>query len=121
MDAFATERFTGNSAAVCLLPAGVAQTLGSQGLQAIAAELNQPATCFVSLLKPADTFAHAEAFALKWFSPSTELPLCGHGTLATAAVLFQGKPCNVFVQSLAIRANGIKQANITLCRSGGSA
>ena len=90
MDAFATTHFTGNPAAVCFLKAELAENLSSKALQAIAAEMNQPATCFVSTIQHDQGFHRADFFALKWFSPVTELPLCGHGTLATAAAIFQG-------------------------------
>ena len=90
VDAFATEPFTGNPAAVCLLQAGMPQKLQTTGLQDIAAELKQPAACFVTVLREQDSFQTSNRFALKWFSPSQELPLCGHGTLAAAAALVQG-------------------------------
>ena len=70
------------------------QKLQTVGLQHIAAELKQPATCFVSLLTEGDSFQASSRFGLRWFSPSSqELPLCGHGTLATAAALVQGMVC----------------------------
>ena len=70
------------------------QKLQTVGLQHIAAELKQPATCFVNLLTEGDSFQASSRFGLRWFSPSSqELPLCGHGTLATAAALVQGMVC----------------------------
>ena len=70
------------------------QKLQTLGLQQIAAESKQPATCFVSLLTEGDSFQASSRFGLRWFSPSSqELPLCGHGTLATAAALVQGMVC----------------------------
>jgi predicted PhzF superfamily epimerase YddE/YHI9 len=50
-------------------------------MQAVAGELNLPATAFAS---PRD-----DGFDLRWFAPSVELTLCGHGTLATAHVLWE--------------------------------
>merc|ERR1719264_523468 len=35
-----------------------------------------------------DPFAHGSRFGLRWFTPTTEVPLCGHATLASASVLF---------------------------------
>jgi PhzF family phenazine biosynthesis protein len=55
--------------------------MNEQWMQAVARELNQPATCFVS--------AAGDPRPLRWFSPTTELVLCGHGTLATAHALFE--------------------------------
>jgi PhzF family phenazine biosynthesis protein len=77
VDAFAEAPFRGNPAAVCLLE----HARSAPFMQALAAELNLPATVFV---EPA-----AEAFALRWFSPTAELALCGHGTLAAAHALWE--------------------------------
>jgi PhzF family phenazine biosynthesis protein len=77
VDAFAEAPFRGNPAAVCLLDAARAAAF----MQALAAELNLPATVFVE--------AAAESFALRWFSSTAELALCGHGTLAAAHVLWE--------------------------------
>ena len=77
VDAFADAAFGGNSAAVCLL-AGPADP---HGMQAVAAELRQPATAFV--------WPAGGAFGLRWFVPAAELRLCGHGTLAAAHVLWE--------------------------------
>jgi PhzF family phenazine biosynthesis protein len=78
IDAFATEPFRGNPAAVCLLPA----PREPAWMQAMAAELNLPATAFV-------TGAVDGAHRLRWFSPLSELTFCGHGTLATAHALWE--------------------------------
>ncbi len=77
VDAFTSTPFAGNPAAVCHLSgAGDADWM-----QAIARELNQPATAFVVPM--------SDGFGLRWFSPKTELALCGHGTLASAHVLWE--------------------------------
>jgi PhzF family phenazine biosynthesis protein len=77
VDAFADAPFRGNPAAVCILD-GERPT---EWLHAVAGELNLPATAFVQ--------ADGDGFALRWFSPATELALCGHGTLATAHALWE--------------------------------
>lgn len=77
VDAFADRPFAGNPAAVCLLESAIDEGW----LRAIAAELNQPATAFVQ--------SNGDGFALRWFSPTTELAHCGHGTLASAHVLWE--------------------------------
>ncbi len=77
VDAFARERFAGNPAAVVALPAWPRDSL----LQAVAAENNLSETAF---FVPA-----ARGFALRWFTPSCEVDLCGHATLACAHVLFE--------------------------------
>ncbi|XP_035225048.1 phenazine biosynthesis-like domain-containing protein 1 isoform X2 [Stegodyphus dumicola] len=86
VEAFANQAFKGNSAAVCLIPRG--QGISSSTKQQIASELNQPTTAFVSVINEKEAFQDAKQFALQWYSPTSESPLCGHGTLASAAVLF---------------------------------
>lgn len=77
VDAFADAPFTGNPAAVCLLDGA----RPADWMQALAAELNLPATVFV--------VGASDGFALRWFSPLAELTLCGHGTLAAAHALWE--------------------------------
>lgn len=75
VDAFTDERFRGNPAAVCCLPAWPNERL----LQAIAAVNNLPETAF--LVK------EANAYTIRWFTPRYEIDLCGHATLASAFVI----------------------------------
>jgi PhzF family phenazine biosynthesis protein len=79
VDAFAVERFTGNPAAVCLLD----EPAHPAWMQALAAEMNLSETAFVRSL------GDGERFELRWFSPTTEVELCGHATLASAHVLWE--------------------------------
>ncbi len=76
VDAFAGRAFAGNPAAVCPLETWPEDSL----LQAIAAENNLSETAF---FVPA-----GEDFDLRWFTPLTEVALCGHATLASAYVIF---------------------------------
>ncbi len=76
VDAFTSRVFAGNPAAVCILDKWLDDNL----LQCIAAENNLSETAFI--VKDEDTFE------LRWFTPITEVTLCGHATLATAFVLF---------------------------------
>ncbi len=77
VDAFTTQVFGGNPAAVCPLDTWLADDL----LQAIATENNLSETAF---------FVPTEnGFHLRWFTPVAEVNLCGHATLATAHVLFE--------------------------------
>ncbi|MFZ2631540.1 MAG: PhzF family phenazine biosynthesis protein [Desulfosalsimonadaceae bacterium] len=76
VDAFTSEIFSGNPAAVCLLDAWI----DDNRLQSIAAENNLSETAF--LVK------NDAGFDLRWFTPATEVALCGHATLASAFVLF---------------------------------
>lgn len=77
VDAFASRRFAGNPAAVMLLPAYP----GDATLQAIAAENNLAETAF---LVPS-----GDDYRIRWFTPMVEVPLCGHATLASAAVVME--------------------------------
>ncbi len=77
VDAFATEPFRGNPAAVCILD----KIRTAEWMQSVAAEMNLSETAF--LLKRDD------GFALRWFTPAIEVDLCGHATLASAHVLWQ--------------------------------
>lgn len=76
VDAFTTERFRGNPAAVCLLDAPADESW----MQAVAAEMNLSETAFVDRVQ--------DAWSLRWFTPTTEIDLCGHATLASAHVLW---------------------------------
>ena len=77
IDAFSSEVFKGNPAAVCLLESW----LPDEVLQSIAAEHNLSETAFV-------VREDKEVFQLKWFTPKVEVDLCGHATLSAAHVLF---------------------------------
>ena len=86
VDAFSTKPFGGNPAAVCVKPHGV--SLGDAEMQLIAAEMNLSETAFLSC-KHDTTLQTGGEFDLRWFTPTCEVPLCGHATMATAAVLFK--------------------------------
>jgi PhzF family phenazine biosynthesis protein len=77
LDAFTTRRFSGNPAAVMLMDSFPDDAL----MQAIAAENNLAETAF---LVPEDG-----NYRLRWFTPTTEVPLCGHATLASSAVVME--------------------------------
>jgi len=77
VDAFTTRRFAGNPAAVMLLP----HFLDDAVLLALAAENNLAETAFL--------VPDGEDYRLRWFTPAVEVPLCGHATLASAAVVME--------------------------------
>jgi predicted PhzF superfamily epimerase YddE/YHI9 len=81
VDAFASSRFTGNPAAVCLLDAPGEPSW----MQAVAAEMNLSETAFVH--ESGETAPGL--FGLRWFTPTVEVDLCGHATLASAHVLWE--------------------------------
>jgi PhzF family phenazine biosynthesis protein len=76
VDAFAGEVFRGNPAAVCRLE----KWLSDVTLQNIATENNLSETAFI--------VPRGNEFELRWFTPTVEVDLCGHATLAAACVLF---------------------------------
>ncbi|WP_282793332.1 PhzF family phenazine biosynthesis protein [Streptomyces sp. CC224B] len=79
VDAFAERPFTGNPAGVLLLDSFP----DDDWLQRVAAEVNHAETAFAHPLPEGD----GVDWALRWFTPATEVDLCGHATLATAHVL----------------------------------
>lgn len=81
IDAFSEQLFRGNPAAVVPL----SDWLPDELMQAIAAENNLAETAFFAPLEA----GAADDFQLRWFTPTEEMDLCGHATLATAYVLFE--------------------------------
>jgi PhzF family phenazine biosynthesis protein len=77
VDAFTAEPFRGNPAAVCLLPGPAPEPWMKQ----VAAEMNLAETAFLHRVQ--------DGFALRWFTPTVEVALCGHATLGSAHVLWQ--------------------------------
>ncbi len=77
VDAFADRPFGGNRAGICLLESLLDQPL----MQRIADETNLAETSFL--------WREGSQFRLRWFTPRVELPLCGHGTLAAAHILWE--------------------------------
>ena len=77
VDAFTSEPFSGNPAAVCILPEGRDATW----MQNVAREMNLSETAFL-LPRP-------DGHGLRWFTPTVEMDLCGHATLASAHVLWE--------------------------------
>ena len=76
VDAFTSKSFAGNPAAVCVLTS----PQDDRWMQSVAAEMNLSETAF--LIK------QEQHYSLRWFTPATEVPLCGHATLASAHVLW---------------------------------
>jgi PhzF family phenazine biosynthesis protein len=79
VDAFTDRRFAGNPAAVCVL----SEPADERWMQDVAAEMNLSETAYV---RPLDG---GGKFSLRWFTPKSEVDLCGHATLATAHVLWE--------------------------------
>ena len=78
VDAFTDAPFKGNPAAVCLLEAA----RDPDWMLPVAAEMNLAETAFLVLREDG-------GYDLRWFTPTVEIPLCGHATLASAHILWQ--------------------------------
>lgn len=100
IDAFTTERFKGNPAAVVPLE----RWLEDVRMQAIAAENNLSETAF--FVREPDG-----AFHIRWFSPLTEIDFCGHATLASAFVILEQR---IAVAPLTFRAAAVGDIEVTL-------
>jgi len=79
VDAFTSKPFCGNPAAVCIL----SEEPSDSWKQSIAAEMNLSETAFIR--------RGNKDFSIRWFTPTIEVPLCGHATLASAHILWQEK------------------------------
>ena len=77
VDAFTKKPFQGNPAAVCLLE----HTMPDEWMLQLAQEMNLSETAFLLPLE--------DGYSLRWFTPTLEVRLCGHATLASAHVLFE--------------------------------
>lgn len=77
VDAFTSRPFSGNPAAVCILT----EPPQDWWLQDVAREMNLSETAFL--------IGHEDGYDLRWFTPTTEVDLCGHATLASAHVLWE--------------------------------
>ena len=82
VDAFTDRPFSGNPAAVCVLP----EARDEAWMQNVAKEMNLSETAF--LVRRDDG-----AYDLRWFTPAIEVALCGHATLASAHALWEGRTC----------------------------
>jgi len=93
VDAFTNKPFGGNPAAVCLLRSSDLPLISDNIRQLIAGEMNLSETAFLETLDATatDNFTTCSTFRLRWFTPTIEVPLCGHATLAAAAALVLGE------------------------------
>lgn len=83
VDAFTNEKFKGNPAAVCVLPDD--EGADEQWMQSVALEMNLSETAFVYKTAKKE----GGGYSLRWFTPTTEVDLCGHATLATSHILWE--------------------------------
>src|SRR4029078_10678631 len=80
VDAFTDEPFGGNPAAVCVLP----DARDAAWMQRVGGEMNLAEAAFLR-----HRSNDGASFDLRWFTPTTEVDLCGHATLASAHVLWE--------------------------------
>jgi PhzF family phenazine biosynthesis protein len=85
VDAFTSVPFTGNPAGVCLLDGDADRAPDEGWMQDLAAEVNLSETAFVDL----STLEATGEIGLRWFTPTVEVDICGHATLASAHVLME--------------------------------
>jgi len=103
VDAFASEVFKGNPAAVCILDDWIDVEL----MQGIANENNLSETAFAVPVEA--------RYEIRWFTPKMEVDLCGHATLATAHVLFE----HMGYSSDLIEFNSLHSGRLSVEKSGG--
>ena len=80
VDAFASTLFSGNPAAVVILESPLSEDL----MQSIALENNLSETAFINI--------NESPIPIRWFTPTLEVDLCGHATMASAKILFEHFP-----------------------------
>jgi PhzF family phenazine biosynthesis protein len=106
VDAFTSSPFAGNPAAVCVLPVNPPE----DWMQQVAREMNLSETAFLT--------PHAEAaesgatgYNLRWFTPSVEVALCGHATIASAHILWEDGHLPANVQARFHTRSGVLRAD----------
>ncbi len=77
VDAFTDRAFSGNPAGVCILP----EPRDDNWMQIVAREMNLSETAFLQ--------KQEQGFGLRWFTPTVEVDLCGHATLASSHILWE--------------------------------
>ena len=100
VDAFADQAFSGNPACVCLMD----KQQDDQWFQNVAAEMNLSETAFV--------WNDDGKFLIRWFTPVTEVDLCGHATLASAHTLWEtgtlASDCEAVFESRSGRLSAVR-------------
>lgn len=99
VDAFTIKPFSGNPAGVCIVENKITDEL----MQSIAMEVNLSETAFIK--------KEGEDFSLRWFTPTSEVPLCGHATLASAHILWEE---NIVAKSSTINFSTKKSGSLKI-------
>ncbi|KAG9044893.1 hypothetical protein FS837_007341 [Tulasnella sp. UAMH 9824] len=85
VDAFTSTPFSGNPASVIILPPAY-HSLSTESLLQITAEFNLSETAY--LIPQTSSSPGTLRYGSRWFTPTVEMPICGHATLASARVIF---------------------------------
>ncbi|KON90145.1 hypothetical protein AF332_27315 [Sporosarcina globispora] len=101
INAFTKEEFKGNPAAVVLLTADKSD----EWMKSFAKEINQPITAFIST-------TNDNKYKLRWFTPTQEIDLCGHGTLGAAHILWSERVVRESTKNFTTRS-GILQTELS--------
>ena len=107
VDVFTDEAFKGNAAGVCLLSIELSDSL----MQNIAAELNLSETAFLLKDQEKDNIFH-----IRYFTPTTEIPFCGHATFGSACLLLQNYRLKSveLITSTGLHLTGRNEDNVTI-------
>jgi PhzF family phenazine biosynthesis protein len=100
VDAFTNRPFAGNPAAVCIL----SHRRDDTWMQNVAREMNLSETAFLE--------RHKDGFNLRWFTPSVEVELCGHATLASAHALWENGHLGKDEKALFFTRSGLLTAEL---------
>jgi PhzF family phenazine biosynthesis protein len=100
VDAFTDKPFSGNPAAVCIL----SERRDEEWMQSVAREMNLSETAFL--------YNQTGGFNLRWFTPSVEVDLCGHATLASAHVLWESGYLKPDKQAYFFTRSGLLKAEL---------
>ncbi len=98
VDAFSDKAFHGNPAAVCIL----SEPINEKWAQKVAMEMNLSETAFL--------YKEGNGYNLRWFTPTVEVDLCGHATLASAHVLWEENYLDPQEKAIFNTKSGILQA-----------
>ena len=99
VDAFTSQPFSGNPAAVCVMP----EARDERWMQNVAREMNLAETAFLHPEK--------DGYRLRWFTPTLEVDLCGHATLASAHVLYESSALQSGTQARFYTNSGLLTAD----------
>ncbi|CAF1361822.1 unnamed protein product [Adineta steineri] len=117
VDSFTREIFKGNPAAVCTSFRDVPSSTDLDiFFQQIATEMNISETAFIT--KANDSSSNSRYF-LQWFTPTNEVDLCGHATLATAHVLFEEFLQNSSIDKLIFETKKVGELKVKKCDNQG--